>query len=29
VQLRLVRAPRIVVRCLELFGLSGGATVPA
>jgi anti-anti-sigma factor len=29
VQLRMVRAPRIAVRCLELFGLSGGATVPA
>ncbi|WP_091214944.1 MEDS domain-containing protein [Geodermatophilus siccatus] len=29
VQLRLVRAPRTAVRCLGLFGLDGGETVPA
>jgi hypothetical protein len=29
VQLRTVRAPRIALRCLGLFGLSGGDTVPA
>jgi anti-anti-sigma factor len=29
VQLRLVRVPRVAARCLGLFGLSGGGTVPA
>ena len=29
VHLRLVRAPRIVARCLALFGLDAGETVPA
>ncbi|MGY1679220.1 MEDS domain-containing protein [Geodermatophilus sp. SYSU D01176] len=29
VQLRLVRAPRVATRCLELFGLGGEGTVPA
>ena len=29
VQLRLVRVPRVAARCLGLFGLSGGDTVPA
>ncbi|SHN56647.1 anti-anti-sigma factor [Geodermatophilus obscurus] len=29
VRLRLVRVPRVAVRCLKPFGLSGGDTVPA
>ncbi|MGR6964495.1 MEDS domain-containing protein [Geodermatophilus sp. URMC 61] len=29
VHLRLVRAPRVAARCLGLFGLGGGETVPA
>jgi hypothetical protein len=29
VHLRIVRAPRVAARCLELFGLGGGETVPS
>jgi hypothetical protein len=29
VHLRMGRVPRVAARCLGLFGLGGGATVPA